>query len=278
MNKSQQGNEFSLEGKSILVSGALGLIGREVCDAFACYGAKVILGDILDEKLIREYAAQISQKYDTQTLGLYLDISSVQSIEKSIEQIRAVGMDIDVYVHLAAIDAKFDDNINEIVPSAFEDFPHAAWLKSVDVNINGTFYVIQCAIREMLKKKGGTVIIVASTYSLVAPNQRLYRKRGESRQLYKPIDYVATKSILPNFTRYLATFYGDRGIRANCIVPHGVFNGHDDEFVANFSELSPLGRMCDAKELRGPFVFLASDAASYMTGSTLVVDGGWTAW
>lgn len=96
--------------------------------------------------------------------------------------------------------------------------------------------------------------------------------------MFKPIDYVGTKSMIPNFTRYLATLYARDGIRCNAIVPHGVDNRHPQEFRDNFERLSPLGRMCDVKELRGPFVFLASDASSYMTGSTLVVDGGWTAW
>jgi NAD(P)-dependent dehydrogenase (short-subunit alcohol dehydrogenase family) len=130
----------------------------------------------------------------------------------------------------------------------------------------------------MLAQRAGNIINVASTYSLVAPNQGLYRYPGESRQTYKPVDYVGTKSRVPNFTRYLATLYGRDGIRANCIVPHGVFNAHPQKFLDNFARLSPMGRMCRPEELRGPFVFLASEASSYMTGATVVVDGGWTAW
>jgi NAD(P)-dependent dehydrogenase (short-subunit alcohol dehydrogenase family) len=138
--------------------------------------------------------------------------------------------------------------------------------------------VCQSAVRVMLSQQSGNIINVASTYSLVAPNQDLYRYPGNAIQTYKPVDYVGTKSMVPNFTRYLATLYGREGIRANCIVPHGVSNDHPREFRENFARMSPVGRMCEASELRGPFVFLASNSSSYMTGSTLVVDGGWTAW
>jgi NAD(P)-dependent dehydrogenase (short-subunit alcohol dehydrogenase family) len=93
----------------------------------------------------------------------------------------------------------------------------------------------------MLAQKRGNIINVASTYSLVAPNQELYKYPGETSQTYKPVDYVGTKSMVPNFTRYLATLYGRDGIRANCIVPHGVFNAHPQKFQDNFARLSPIG-------------------------------------
>jgi NAD(P)-dependent dehydrogenase (short-subunit alcohol dehydrogenase family) len=152
------------------------------------------------------------------------------------------------------------------------------WDRSVAVNCTGLVRVTQAAVRRMLARKAGNIVNVASTYSLVAPNHDLYRYPGEERQSFKPVDYVGTKSMVPNFTRYLATLYAKDGIRANCVVPHGVDNRHPEKFHRNFSRFSPLGRMCRVEELRGPFVFLASDASSYMTGSTLVVDGGWTAW
>ena len=118
---------------------------------------------------------------------------------------------------------------------------------------------------------------MASTYSLVSPNQKLY-DFGDGAIQYKPVDYIVTKSFIPNFTKYLATFYAADKIRCNAIAPHGIFNDHDEKFLQNFAALSPIGRMADKKEMTGPFTFLASDASSYMTGTTLVVDGGWTAW
>ncbi len=278
MTKNKVTEEFSLWGKTVIVSGGNGLIGKEVCDAFASYGANLVIADICQQSVLDAFSNDIREKYHVQVLPINIDISDCNSIDRAVQKIKKNKMGFDVYVHLAAIDAKFDGGKSEIEPSSFENFPVDSWLKSVDVNINGTFYIVQQIVREMLERGGGNIITVASTYSLVAPNQSLYREEGSEYQLYKPIDYVATKSMLPNFTRYLATLYGEKGIRANCIVPHGVYNNHDQEFVNNFSTMTPLGRMCAVKELRGPFVFLASDASSYMTGSTLSVDGGWTAW
>ena len=163
-------------------------------------------------------------------------------------------------------------------PLRFEKYPLTLWEKSLSVNCTGLIRVTQAALRVMLPQRSGNVINVASTYSLVSPNQNLYDFKCTAGRTFKPIDYVGTKSMIPNFTRYLATLYARDGIRCNTIVPHGVCNNHSQEFRRNFERLSPMGRLSDVKELRGPFVFLAADTSSYMTGSTLVVDGGWTAW
>jgi NAD(P)-dependent dehydrogenase (short-subunit alcohol dehydrogenase family) len=141
----------------------------------------------------------------------------------------------------------------------------------------GTIQMTQEICKQMLKQGFGNIINVGSVYSMIAPNQNLYNF-GSDKKMFKPVDYVASKSYIPNFTRYIATFYGKNNIRCNAIAPHGVYDGHDEQFVKNFSELSPIGRMCNREELDGPFIFLASDSSSYLTGTTIVLDGGWTAW
>jgi NAD(P)-dependent dehydrogenase (short-subunit alcohol dehydrogenase family) len=271
-------NEFSVENKVAFITGANGLIGREVADVFASASANLILLDSAKGVNLDNYAKKISKKYLVRVKVFNVDITDVEQIDKAVLESVADFGKIDILINLAAIDAKFDENIDEIPKTAFEDFPMDLWNKSIDVNMTGTFVVTQRIVRQMLKQKSGNIINVASTYSLVSPNQNLYKFNDSNDQLFKPIDYVATKSMIPNFTRYLATFYGGRGIRVNTIVPHGVLNNASDEFIENFSKLSPLGRMCNKEELRGPFLFLASSASSYMTGSTLVIDGGWTAW
>lgn len=271
--------EFDLTGHIILVTGAAGLIGREVCDAFAAYGAAVILTDRVPEPALQDLATHICERNpSSHVLPVRADVTSDDSVNALMVAAEKTFGCIDVLVNLAAIDAKFDDRVSVVEPSRFENFPLDAWQRSVDVNCTGLIRVTRAVVRSMLRKGSGNIINVASTYSLVAPNQALYRYPGEEAQKFKPVDYVATKSMVPNFTRYLATLYAREGIRANTIVPHGVNNAHPQKFRDNFARLSPLGRLCGVEELRGPFVFLASPASSYMTGATLVVDGGWTAW
>ena len=270
--------EFRLDDKVILVTGAAGLIGAEVCDAFAAYGARLVMTDMLPLTILDSRAGKLRDKHNANVLAVQADLRSDESVRDLLSAVSQRFGHVDVLVNLAALDAKFDGKIGEVEPSRFENYPIDMWQRSLEVNCTGLFRITQAVARLMLPRKSGAIINVASTYSLVAPNQDLYKLPGQDRQIFKPVDYVATKSMVPNFTRYLATLYARDGIRCNAIVPHGIDNRHSPAFRENFARLSPLGRMCDVKELRGPFVFLASDAASYMTGSLLVVDGGWTAW
>lgn len=270
--------EFDLTGKNIVVTGAYGLIGKEICDAFSSAGANVIISDIVEEEILKDYAEKLSQKYTTKNMGIFLDITDLESIESGIKNILNHFNNIDVLVNNAAIDAKFDENIININPARFENYPIDKLEKSLDVNITGTVKITKEVVKSMLKNKKGNIINVTSTYAIVAPDQRLYKKPGEEKQTYKPADYIITKSFMPGFSRYLATLYGKEGIKVNTIAPHGIYNNHDQDFLQKFSERSPLARMCRLEELRGPFIFLASDSSSYMTGSLLVVDGGWSIW
>lgn len=271
-------NFFDIENKVILVTGAFGLIGKEISRGFLSQGAKVILAD-LNKNAIPALETELKADFPQgQYLLCELDITRDDSISACLETVISAYGQVDVLINNAAIDAKFDkDGTSQVNPSRFENYPIELLRKSVEVNLTGTVLMTQHVCRQMLKQGHGNIINVASTYSLVAPNQSLY-DFGEGVKNFKPIDYIATKSFIPNFTRYIATFYSKDNIRCNAIVPHGIYNNHDEKFLVNFSKMSPLGRMCERGELNGPFTFLASEASSYMTGSTLVVDGGWTAW
>lgn len=270
---------ISLKDKVIMVTGAMGLIGKEICYSFLSQGAKVIFADI-SLNTQKEFESELLEKKvdSEQFLFVPLDITSEQSCDDSVQLVTNKFGRLDVLINNAAIDAKFDEEgSSKVNQSRFENYPIDLLRKSVEVNLTGTVIMTQAACRQMLKQGQGNIINVASTYSMVAPNQNLY-DFGEGVKNFKPVDYIASKSFIPNFTRYIATFYANANIRCNAIVPHGIENNHPENFLQNFGKMSPMGRMCEREELNGPFSFLASDASSYMTGSVLTVDGGWTAW
>ena len=267
-----------IAGKTILVTGAYGLIGKTISIGFLEAGANVVLADLADN-LRPALEVELAERFpDGNFLFTKLDITDEASAQAAVEATVARFGRLDVLVNNAAIDAKFDKSgMGQVNQSRFENYPIHLLRRSVEVNLTGTVIMTQAACRQMLAQGAGNIINVASTYSLVAPNQQLY-DFGQGIESYKPVDYIASKSFIPNFTRYIATFYAREGIRCNALVPHGIYNDHPEAFLVNWAKLSPLGRMCDRDELIGPFTFLASDASSYMTGSVLTVDGGWTAW
>jgi NAD(P)-dependent dehydrogenase (short-subunit alcohol dehydrogenase family) len=268
----------SVKGKVIIITGAFGLIGKTIAQSFLEQGARVIAADN-DQMRRRQFLNECKAKFDAETYIITnTDITNADACTACVKKaVKSFGR-IDVLINNAAIDAKFDRQEDRALNSIkFENFPLEQLERSIEVNIKGMFLMTQAVVRQMLKQGAGNIINVASVYSLVAPNLALYDFGGGDTR-YKPVDYVITKSVIPNFTRYLATLYARDNIRCNAIAPHGIYNDHEDLFLVNFSKLSPMGRMAGRNELTGPFTFLASDASGYMTGSVLTVDGGWTAW
>jgi NAD(P)-dependent dehydrogenase (short-subunit alcohol dehydrogenase family) len=265
----------------IFFTGAFGLIGLKTSVKFLQDGYRVVLADI-NGSLINEILCKLTDLNISadRFQVVRLDITNRQTIIDALDSALKLFGRVDVLINNAAIDAKFDvAGIGKIDSSRFEDYPFDLIRKSVEVNTLGTIEVTQVFCKMMMKQGFGNIINVASTYALLAPNQSLYEWGQAPKDiLYKPVDYVVSKSFLPNFTRYIATFYGKNNIRCNALAPHGIFNDHQVEFLENFSRLSPIGRMCEVDEVYGAFRFLASDESKYMTGSTLVIDGGWSAW
>ncbi len=130
----------------------------------------------------------------------------------------------------------------------------------------------------MLPQITANSLIAASIYALVAPDQRLYQYRRDAGEtFFKPAAYATSKSALLNLTRYLATYWGAAGVRVNSLTLGGVFNDQDPRFLEGYHAKVPLGRMAREDEYNGAVRFLLSNASSYMTGSNMVIDGGYTA-
>lgn len=269
---------FDLKNKVILITGGTGLLGSEFASTLSHMGANVVLGD-LNLKTCKKKAKALELMHGNKTLGLKLDVSKKTSVTAAFNKIEQTFGKIDVLINNAAFNCPASDTGSNFVD--FPDYPLHLWNKSLSVNLTGLFLCSQEAIRLMIKTKTrGAIINTASLYGLVSPDQRIYEsiKDKSGHTFVKPSDYATTKSGVFNFTRYLATMYGKEGIRVNTFVPGGVIDGQDKTFVKKYSQRTPLGRMAKKSDYNGAIVFLCSDASSYMTGSTLVVDGGWTSW
>ncbi len=271
-------NLFDIKDLNFVIAGGLGQVGLKLSEHLEKNGSKMVILDIFDKKKLVSLKKKNLFLSSKKIKILSVDISKKSKIEKSLNKITNFLKRINVLVNLAAIDTnnkgKFDKKIN------FHNFPDKSLRKSIDVNLIGSLNLSQIFCNYFVKNNiAGNIINVASIYSIVGPNLALYNKKiSKNFNTNKPIDYVMSKSSIPNLTKYIAINYGRKNIRSNCVVPHGIKNLHKKDFVQKFSNLSPIGRMSDVKEVIGPIIFLSSNASSYMTGSTLIVDGGWTAW
>ncbi|HEY6332748.1 MAG TPA: SDR family oxidoreductase [Blastocatellia bacterium] len=268
-------NLFSLEGKTAIVTGALGLLGKNHCHALAEAGASIVVAD-LDERLAHSFAAELEEQYGRSALGVATDISDPASVEAiKAETLRRFD-GVDVLINNAAVDDVFAGSSREVV--GFENYPLELWRRSLDVNITGTFLCSQIIGTEMARRSHGSIVNIASTYGVVAPDQSIYEKPDGSQTFFKSPAYPTTKGAVISLTRYLAAYWGRSGVRVNSLSPGGVENGQEHYFVRNYSARTPVGRMAKPTDYKGAIVFLSSDASSYMTGANLIVDGGWTAW
>jgi len=263
---------FSLKGRTAIVTGACGLLGRHHCQALAEAGAQVVAAD-LDEQAAIAIAAQLG----TEHMGLGLNVTALPSIREARARILDRYQRIDILVNNAAINDKFEDPVLGSRQSMFEHYPLEMWDRSWQVNVSGVFLCSQILGGVMAEQGSGSIINIASTYGIVAPDQSIYRNAAGEQTFYKSPAYPVTKSAVIGFTKFLASYWGPRGVRVNTLSPGGVEAGQDEYFRQNYSDRTLLGRMAAPVDYKGAIVFLASDASSYMTGANLVVDGGWTA-
>jgi NAD(P)-dependent dehydrogenase (short-subunit alcohol dehydrogenase family) len=285
-------NGFSLAGRVAVVTGAAGLLGRRHCAALAAAGARVVATDLdaaACAAVVREIAAAGRSGAgsgagpgeaggDAPALAWAADITRPESVAALRDAVLERCGAIDVLVNNAALNEKVESPLAAGEVLRFENFPLALWEDSLRVNVTGTFLCCQLLGAEMARRGAGSIVNIASTYAMVAPDQSLYRQPDGTQTFFKSAAYPTTKGAVLALTRFLAAYWGGAGVRVNALSPGGVENGQDAGFVARYAARTPLGRMADPTDYEGALVFLASDASRYMTGANLVVDGGWTAW
>jgi len=266
---------FDLSGKTAVITGANGILGRHFTTGLAEAGADVALLDIQIEGLA-ELTIQLSERYGIRAKSFVCDVSDPASVKKAIADVVSVFHHIDILHNNAA--GKSDDLEAFFAP--FEDYSPKLWREVMTVNLDSMFLMAQAVGKQMVaQRQGGSIIQTSSIYGLTGPDQRIYEGAYYlNRQINTPAVYSASKAGVIGLTKYLATYWADKGIRVNAIAPGGVESGQNEAFIRQYSRRVPMGRMAKPTEVVGALLYLASDASQYVTGQTLVVDGGLTTW
>lgn len=275
MNIQEYRSLFDLSGKVALVTGASGIIGQHVCRGLAAHGADVVLVDVQEEAAAQQ-AESLVEVYGVRALPLRCDVSDPDEVTHVVERAVSEFGRIDILHNNAA--GKSEDLAAFFAPT--ENYELEQWRAIMDVNLDGMFLVAQAVGKQMIEQgDGGSIIQTASIYGVVGPDARIYEGSFYlDREINTPAVYAASKGGVVALTRYLSTTWASHGIRVNTLTPGGVESGQNDAFIQRYSSRVPLGRMARAEEMVGAVIYLASDAASYVTGQNLCVDGGWTAW
>lgn len=255
---------FLLKGKVAFVTGGVGLIGTEITKALADAGAKVIILDI-DQKKAEKVKKELKGKGKEVEVEIF-DITNLFEIDKNIDNLHKKYGKIDVWVN-AAYPRTSDWG------SKIEDISIDSWQKNVDMHLNSYSWISRKVCLIMKKQKGGSLINFGSIYGVVGNNFTIY----EGTEINPPMAYPAIKGGIINLSRYLASYFGKYNVRVNTLCPGGIFDNQNKIFVKKYEDNTPLKRMGEPEEIASAVLFLASDASSYITGTTLMVDGGWTA-
>lgn len=259
-------DKFDLHGKVIVISGACGLIGRAFCEAVAQFGGHIVAADIALAKP-SEFAADLEKRNGISCMGFEVRVEEKNSVVALKEAVIAKFGRIDGLV-------TGHQNKSHLIFEPFEQVSEENWDKVVEVNLKGTFLLCQIIGSYMAEQGIGSIVNIPSTYSVVAPNQNLYK----GTNMGCPAAYSASKGGIDALSQYLASYWASKGVRVNMITPHGVWNNHEEAFEKNFAQFSPMQRMSYNHEVAPALIYLLSDASSYVTGNNMLVEGGWTAW
>ncbi|GHV80889.1 SDR family oxidoreductase [Spirochaetia bacterium] len=241
-----------LKDRVIIVTGGSGLIGREIIADVTRKGGIALNADIA-----------VATDLTKNTVAV--DISDETSVQNAIDMV------IEKW-------GRIDGLVNNAYPRTkdwgvfFEDIPLDSWRKNVDYQLNSCFVFCQKVLKIMAEQKIGAIVNIGSTYGIVGNDFTLYEEYGGT----SPAAYSAIKGGIINFTRYLASYYGRKGIRVNCVSPGGIFDNQHPSFVSRYEAKVPMGRMGRPDDIAPAVSFLLSDEAKYIIGQNVVVDGGWT--
>lgn len=242
---------FDVKGRVIIITGGSGFLGTQYRSSLGSAGA-------------------IVENFDIET---NVDVTDESSLRSAVAAVLKKHGKIDGLVTNAAANPKADEDPRKGPWAPYSEFPAELFRSELDLNLTGSFLAAKIVSKTMMEAKRGSIVFIGSDLGLIGPTNSLY---AEGR--FKDIAYGASKAGVLGLMRFFAAYLGPFNVRANALVPGGMFRGHDPEFARKNGALNMLGRMARENEYNGAIQFLLSDASSYMTGASLIIDGGRTAW
>jgi NAD(P)-dependent dehydrogenase (short-subunit alcohol dehydrogenase family) len=276
MNPTRSDSLFGLNDRVAILTGGMGQLGVVYAVALVECGARVALFDLATDPKI-EHAGFAEGLASGLIMPWRVDVTDPDAVREATASVVGHWGRPDILINNAGLDSPPDAPAEEVGP--FETYPLESFDRVMDVNVKGSVVCCQVVGALMADAGTGAIVNISSIYGILSPCQDLYafRRRG-GEVFYKPVAYSVSKSAVLNLTRYLATYWAKQGVRVNTLTLGGIFNDQPTEFLEAYGERAPIGRMANAEEMVGPMLFLVSDAASYMTGANMIVDGGWSAW
>ena len=273
-------DKFKISNRVVVITGGAGLMGYNHAEAVLSGGGIPVLLDISEDalafakqRLLERFSAGEVETYRT-------DITDRAALENVRDELLEKYDHIDALINNAANNPKMEGKAKNMGAITFENFPLSMWEADIAVGLIGSLLCSQVFGAQMAKQGRGVILNISSDLGVIAPDQRIYRKPGlrDEEQTVKPVTYSVIKHGLIGLTKYVATYWAEKGVRCNALCPAGIENGQDEGFIRKLTNLIPMGRMASKDEYQSTVIYMISDASAYMTGATVIVDGGRTCW
>ena len=269
--------KFNIPNRICIITGGGGLLARRHAEAVIEGNGIPVLLDIIPQGM--EYIRQTLHDEYGKDINIEIfttDITNRLELIKIRDTLMKKYGHIDVLINNAANNPKMEGGSKNFGAVKFHDFPVSLWKQDLAVGLTGAMLCSQVFGEQMEKQRNGIILNISSDYGIIAPDQRIYRKNSlsDEEQIIKPVSYSVVKHGIIGLTKYLAAYWADKGIRVNTLCPASLHNGQDEEFISKLSQLVPLGRMSESEEYVCTILYMISDAATYMTGATVIIDGG----